>query len=593
VKRSRIFVIPALLALVVASCGGDDDDSADTTDQVQTADTTAPSAEPAEEPSAEPAEEPSAEPAEEPSTEPAEEPSTDTGDDAAGTIIIGTTDTIASLDPADAYAVHDWELIKNTGEGLLRWLPGELTLTTGLATDMPEISEDGLTYTLTLRDGVQFADGLELTAPMFAEELNRLLTIGPDCPNGVANALATPFLDSIEGNDDGTMVFTLTRPVAFFPELLATAPFIPAHPDTFPDDECVTFPEAPINGVGPWYISEYTQGEQTVLLPNPNYTGELTPKVDQIIIRYFSDPQTMALAVQNGEIDVAWRILGAELAAELQDSADLTVGTVQGGSIRYLILNYSQPPMDDINVRKAVAAALDRDEIADVVYGGQVEPLYSMVPPGFLGANEAFDSLYASPDPDAALAFLAESGYDESNPLELELWYPPEHYGASTADWMQLIEQQLEATGAIDVTLQAQEWSTYVTALTGGDAYQAGVLGWFFDYPDPSNYLEPFVLNGGLGTMVTDADGNPINDDAATLVSMLEEASVETDQAAREALYEDIQDLYADMVVTLPILFEPEYVVYPPSVMADDSFATPETLNIGPNLEFYYSTLSK
>jgi peptide/nickel transport system substrate-binding protein len=592
-------VIPAVLTLVLGACGGDDDDSTESSDTE--APTEEPAAEPAEEPAAEPAEEPAAEPAEEPAEEPAAEPAEEPADepaaepagDAEGTIIIGTTDSIASLDPADAYAVHDWELIKNTGEGLLRWLPGELTLATGLATDMPEISEDGLTYTLTLRDGVAFADGLELTAPMYAEQLNRLLTIGPDCPNGVANALATPFIESIEGNDDGTIVFTLTRPVAFFPELLATASFIPAHPDTFPADECVTFPDAPINGVGPWYISEYTPGEQTVLLPNPNYTGELTPKVEQIIIRYFSDPQTMALAVQNGEIDVAWRILGAELAGELQDSDDLTVGTVEGGSIRYLILNYSQPPMDDINVRKAVAAALDRDEIADVVYGGQVEPLYSMVPPGFLGANEAFDAMYASPDPDAALEFLAESGYDESNPVELELWYPPEHYGASTADWMQLIEQQLEATGAIDVTLQAQEWSTYVTALTSGEAYQAGVLGWFFDYPDSSNYLEPFVFNGGLGTMVTDADGVPINDDAATLVSMLEEASVETDQAARTALYEEIQDLYADLVVTLPILFEPEYVVYPPSVMADSSFATPETLNIGPNLEFYYSTLSK
>lgn len=570
-KRMRMVALIALMALLAVACASATDATTTTTASPDT--TAAPAGD-------------STTTAAPDTTEPAA-----AGD--AGTIIIGTTDTIASLDPADAYAVHDWELIKNTGEGLLRWMPGELTLATGLATDMPEISEDGLTYTLTLRDGIQFGDGTELTASMYAEQLNRLLTIGPDCPNGVADALATPFIDNIVGNDDGTIVFTLTRPVAFFPELLATAPYIPAHPDTFPQDECITFPEAPIYGVGPWYISEYTQGEQTVLLPNPNYSGELTPKADQVIIRYFSDPQTMALALQNGEIDVAWRILGAELAAELQDSSDLTVGTVQGGSIRYLILNYNQAPMDDINVRKAVAAALDRDEIADVVYGGQVEPLYSMVPPGFLGATEAFDDVYASPDVDAALGFLADSGYDENNPLELELWYPPEHYGAATADWMQLIEQQLEATGAIDVTLQAQEWSTYVTALTGGEAYPAGVLGWFFDYPDSSNYLEPFVLNGGLGTMVTSADGDPINDDAANLVSMLDQASVETDQAARTTLYEDIQTLYAEMVVSLPILFEPEYVVYPNSISADSAYATPETLNIGPNLEFYYSVLSK
>ena len=513
--------------------------------------------------------------------------------EADGTIIIGTTDTIASLDPADAYAIHDWELLKNINEGLLRWTPGELELTTGLATDMPEVSEDGLVYTLTMREGVQFSDGTELTAEVYAEQLNRLLTIGPDCPNGVANALATPFLESVEAVDSSTIQFTLSRPVAYFPQLLATAAYLPAHPDTFPAEECVTFPEAPVHGTGPWYITEYTQGEQTVLEPNPNYNGELTPQVDRIIIRYFSDPQTMALAVQNGDIDIAWRILGPELVGELEGAEGLSVGAIDGGSIRYLILNYAIEPMDDINVRKAVAAAIDRDEIVDVVYGGQVEPLYSMVPPGFIGETQAFDDMYQSPDLDAARAFLAESGYDENNPVELELWYPPEHYGASTADWMQLIEQQLEATGVIDVTLQPQEWSTYVTALTGGEAYAGGVLGWFFDFPDSSNYLEPFVFNGGLGTMVTSPEGEPINDQAAQLVDLLNEASVELHEDARAGLYEEIQELYADLVVTLPILFEVEHVVPRDGVSGSDQFASPETLNIGPNLEFYYSVLSE
>lgn len=572
-KRMRWMALLAVLALVAAACGtsepaettatttGDTPTTEAPTDTTAAPDTTAPD-----------------------TTEPMTE--------ADGTIIIGTTDTIASLDPADAYAVHDWELLKNISEGLLSWTPGELTLRTGLATDMPEISDDGLTYTLTMRDDVQFSDGTPLTATVYAEQLNRLLTIGPDCPNGVANALATPFVESITAPDDTTIEFQLTRPVAYFPELLATAAFLPAHPDMFGPDECITFPEAPIHGVGPWYITEYTANEQTVLEPNPNYTGELTPQVDRIIVRYFSDPQTMALAVQNGEIDVAWRILGPEVVAELEGVDGLNVGTVQGGSIRYLILNYTQAPMDDVNVRRAVAAAIDRDEIADVVYGGQVEPLYSMVPPGFLGATEVFDSTYQSPDPTAAAEFLAASGYDENNPVELELWYPPEHYGAATADWMQLIEQQLEATGAIDVTLQAQEWSTYVTALTSGDAYPAGVLGWFFDYPDPSNYLEPFVLNGGLGTMVTDADNNPVNDDAADLLETLDAASTETDQDARTALYEEAQQIYADLVVTVPILFEAEHVVFTNGVSGGD-FASAETLNIGPNLEFYYSMLSE
>ncbi|MFO7944751.1 MAG: ABC transporter substrate-binding protein [Anaerolineales bacterium] len=512
------------------------------------------------------------------------------------TVVIGTTDRIASLDPADAYSVRDWELIKNLGEGLLKWKPGTAELTTGLATGMPEVSDDGMTYTFKLRDGIKFGDGTELTAEMYAQQLNRLLTIGPDCPNGVANALATPYVKSIEATDESTLVFNLKTPVAYFPQIMASASYVPAHPDIFPEDECVLFPEAPVYGVGPWFISEYTQGEQVVLEANPHYNGEMQPKVDRIIVRYFADPQTMALAVQNGEIDVAWRILGPELIGQLEGIEDLTVGTINGGSIRYLIVNHSIAPMDDPNVYKAVASAIDRDEISDTVFGGQVSPLYSMVPPGFLGANEAFDTMYASPDLDAARDFLADSGYTEDNPLELEMWYPPEHYGASTSAWMEVLEKQLEATGAIDVTLQAQEWSTYVTALTGGEAYPIGVLGWFFDYPDPSNYLDPFVYNGGLGTMVALSEegsdyGEPINDKAEELVDLLAQADNETDIEKREELYREAQKVYADLVVTLPLFFESEHVVYRENVMGMDNFATPETLNIGPTLEFNYATL--
>jgi peptide/nickel transport system substrate-binding protein len=574
-KRLRWLALVAVLALVTAACATEGEETT-TTGGEEPATTQAPA---------------------ESTTSVAPEP--EPGGE-GGTIIIGTTDTISSLDPADAYAVHDWELIKNTGEGLLKWAPGTAELDLGLATDFPEISDDGLTYTFTLRDGITFSDGTELTGSMYAEQVSRLLTIGSGdtCPNNVAGALAAPYVESIEAPDDQTVVFNLLAPVAYFPQLLASAAYIPSHPDTFPLEECVLFPEGPIHGVGPWYITEYTQNEQTVLEPNPNYNGTLTPKVDQIIIRYFSDPQTMALAAQNGEIDVAWRILGPELSAQMEDVEGLTVGTVAGGSIRYLIINHTMEPFDDANVRKAVAAAVDRDEISDVVYGGQVEPLYSQVPPGFLGASEAFDDLYASPDVDAALGFLAESGYDESNPLEMTLWYPPEHYGANTAEWMGVIEQQLEATGAINVTLEAQEWSTYVTALTGGNEYPAGVLGWFFDYPDPSNYLEPFVYNGGNGTNVAPAVegspfGEPIDDQSAELLELLQQGAGQTDQDARAAVYEQVQQIYADLVVTLPLFFEAEHVVYPGHISGDSAFASPETLNIGPTIEFNYSTLSR
>ncbi len=514
------------------------------------------------------------------------------------TIIIGTTDTIASFDPADAYATRDWELIKNISAGLLRWKPGTTELEPSLATDMGTISADGLTYTFTLKDDIKFGDGTPLDATVYAAQLNRLLTIGPSCPNDVADALAIPYVESITAPDAKTIVFKLKTTVSYFIQILATAPYTASDPKTFPADQCVLFPQAPIYGVGPWYVSQYTQKESVVLEPNPYYTGDLKPQVDQIIIKDYADPQTMALAVQNGEIDVAWRFFSPEQLAPLKEVQGITVGTVDGGSIRYLVVNHTMAPMDDPNVYKALASVIDRNEIADTVYGGNVNPLFSMVPPGFLGATEVFDTVYASPNIDAAKEFLAASGYTADNPLKLEMWYPPEHYGASTAAWMEVIKKQLEATGAVQVTLQAQEWSTYITSLTGGASYAVGVLGWFFDYPDSSNYLDPFVYNKGMGTNVSPSQegtdyGVPINDKAKQLVELLNQADSETDQAKRADLYKQAQEIYADLVVTLPLFIIAEHITYRSNISGSSNYASPETLNIGPNIEFNYSMLIK
>ena len=518
------------------------------------------------------------------------------------TVIIGVTDSIASLDPADAYATRDWEEIKNISRTLVRWAPGELTLQPDLATDMGTISDDGLTYTFTLVDGVKFGDGTPLDATLYAAQLNRLLTIGPTCPNDVADSLAVPFVDSITAPDAKTIVFKLKQPTAFFIQLLATAPYVPTDPNTFTADECNLFPTAPIYGVGPWYISQFTPKEQIVFDPNPYYNGDLTPQSDQIIVRYYNDPNTMALAVQNGEIDIAWRFLSSEQITALKKISDLNVETIDGGGIRYLIMNHTMAPTDDPNVDKAIASAIDRNAIADTVYQGTVSPIYSMLPPGFLGADKSFDTMYAAPNIDEAKKYLEASGYSESNPLVMDLWYPPEHYGASTAAVMELIKSQLEATGEMQVNLQSQEWSTYVTNLTGGQSYACGFLGWFFDFPDSSNYLDPFVYNKGEGTNVTvpqsgSAYGVPITGtfeaDATQLVNLLNQADSSSDQNERATLYQQAQQIYADMVVTIPLFFVAEHVTYRSNIHGDSNFASPQTLNIGPNIEFWYSVISK
>lgn len=515
------------------------------------------------------------------------------------TIIIGTTDKIASLDPADAYTLHDWEIIKNISRGLIDWAPGTTDLIPDLATDLGTVSADGLTYTFTLKDGIKNGDGTDVTATLYASQLNRLLTIGPGSPNDVADTLAVPYIKTITAPDDKTIVFTLNTPIAYFRSILATAPFVFAAPKTFTPFAVNLFPAAPVYGTGAWYISQFKADEQLVLEPNPYYTGA-TPATTtkQIIVRFYSDPNTLALAVQSGEVDIAWRSLSADQLTELDKVDGVKIGTIPGGKIIFLVLNRTLAPTDDPNVAKAIAAAIDRDEIADTVFGGKVSPLYSMVPPGFLGANEAFDTLYQSPNIDAAKAFLEASGYSAAKPLEITLWYPPEHYGATTAAWVEIIKKQLEATGEIKVTTQAQEWSTYVPALTGGEAYNLGVLGWFFDYPDSSNYIDPFVYNSGMGNnLVTTTKGHPngvgINETAQTLVDTLAQADIELDNNKRIDEYKKAQDLVADLAGNIPLYFEAEHIIYRSNISGSAAYALPDTLNIGPNIFFNYSLISK
>jgi len=259
----------------------------------------------------------------------------------ADTIIIGTTDKVASLDPADAYSIRDWEISYNISEGLVKWKVGSTDIEPGLATDLGTVSEDGLTYTFTLKDGIKFGDGTPLTAKVYAAQLNRLLTIGPTCPNGVALALAVPFIKSIDAPDDKTIVFTLQSPIGYFRQILAGAPYVASNPNTFKADACNLTPATPIYGVGPWYISQYDPDTQIVLEPNPNYTGDLKPQVKKVIFRFYSDPNTMALALQSGEVDIAWRSFSAEQLTQLKSVSNLTTATINGGRIMFLVLNHT------------------------------------------------------------------------------------------------------------------------------------------------------------------------------------------------------------------------------------------------------------
>ncbi len=134
-------------------------------------------------------------------------------------------------------------------------------------------------------------------------------------------------------------MYHLKAPYGFFNTLAAAAPFIPANPAQYPDDQIVAFPDK-LDGIGPYRMVTYVPGEQMVLEANPNYFGDDKPAIQKVIIRYFANPTTMSNAVEKGEIDIAWRILGAVEATRLQKVAGLTVMKIDAPTLRYLVFNH-------------------------------------------------------------------------------------------------------------------------------------------------------------------------------------------------------------------------------------------------------------
>lgn len=489
---------------------------------------------------------------------------------------MGTTAPITNFDPADAYTLADWEVLHAIGEGLLRREPGGDSLVPGIAEDMPEVSDDGQVYTFQLRPDLEFPDGTALTAPQYVDGLERVMELG-----GRGSDLISLYVTRIEAPDDTTVVFHLNDGYAFFPTLVTGTPYLALHPDALPSDILEPNPETPIYGAGPWYMERYSANE-IVLNENPAHDRpEGSPR--RIVIRVYGTTEEMSSALSSGTVDMLWRGLDDETSESLADLDDLNVAGVPGGTLHFLTINHADDPTNTHLVRQAVAELIDREAVIETVLGDAFEPAYSPIPPGFSSSVDVFQAVYGEPDLARAIEFLREAGYSEADPAQIELGYPPERFGLDIAAAIEEIELQVESTGLATVTLTAQPWSTYVGDVVD-EVYDLAFLGWIPDFPDPHNYLAPFVLDGGLG-------GSGKNLESSELPGLVREASTEPDMQARSSLYTETQTLFAEDVVTLPLWIERENIAYREDLGGDESLPNPDALNLGPDLQLDFRTV--
>jgi len=277
---------------------------------------------------------------------------------------------------------------------------------------------------------------------------------------------------------------------------------------------------------------------------NPDYYGA-QPKSAEFVVKFFKDAATLRLALEAGEIDIAWKTLRPTDVVDLRAKGMLHLFEVPGGYIRYIVIRSDRPPFDDVRLRRAVAAAIDRTRIVAEAYMGTVTELYTMVPIGMWSHIDAFEEEYGERNLELARTLLTDAGYSEANPFEFEFWYTPTHYGDPEVDVATIIKESLEETGMMKVTLKSAEWATYAAEYIAAGVMPIFLLGWYPDYIDPDDYLTPFLhseYSGSLGVFYS----NPEMD------AILEEAMIEIDIAKRTDLYEEAQRLMAEEAPLVP-----------------------------------------
>jgi len=493
-------------------------------------------------------------------------------------ILVGTTDTVQTLDPAKCYSFYCANVFHNVGDTLVSYPPGSSQIAPDLARSLPRISDDGKTYTFKLRKGVTFHDGSKMTSKDVKFSLNRNRWINH--PEGAGFLLSG--IESIDTPDDYTVVIHLKRPDVTFASKLAytIATILPsdAYPSPdgpIPNDAKKSTYEKYIKedfiGTGPYRIADFRENQSMLLEAFDDYWGD-QPKNDKVLVKFFAKSSQMLVALRSGELDVAFRHLTPAQRDSVADNADIDTYKGAGASIRYLVFNPNLAPAGRKEVRQAIAAAVDRDRIINNVLSGAAEPLYSMVPPAFAEANKpSFKTLYGDK---SASDYLDE-------PVDLTLWYSRGHYGDTEPAFAQTLKRELDETGLFNVTLQSAEWAQYTANAWPGSSgqYPAYLLGWYPDYLDPDDYLSPFYHSKDSFVRIYDN---------ARMDQLLEDEQTAggPSTGARMQTFADIQQLAAEDAPIIPL-----YVITPHAFARKGVEGVADTM--GPAQIFRYYLLTK
>lgn len=393
------------------------------------------------------------------------------------------------------------------------------------------VSDDGLTWTFTMRDGLKWSDGSDLTAKDFEYSFKRMadpntaapyaetavgMIAGFDEAQGNPDADGNPTTDpnpdalQVTASEDGkTLTVVLSYPCSYFDKLAAFASLSPVQQATVETngDAWCTSPDTFVSN-GPYMITEWTPSERIVLSKNPNYVGGWdSSKIvsDTITLLLLEDSSASYAAYNSGEAQLVKDVPTDEIPSltKAEDGGDFYVDTILG--TYYISLNDQKEPFTDPLVRKALSLAIDREYVANVVMQGTYTPAYNLVGPGIMdeeGKGQFIDNAnggepYISEDYEGNLeeakSLLAEAGYPNGE------GFPTITYSTNDAGYhVPLAEYLQTAWGELGITMDIDkvEWNSFTSQRRAGN-FDISRNGWVMDYNDPSNIIELFTTGNG------------------------------------------------------------------------------------------------
>lgn len=475
-----------------------------------------------------------------------------------------------TLDPALNSAVDGGNMLLHNFECLLT-VGQDGTIQPGQA-ETWEVSEDGLTWTFHLRDGLKWSDGTDLTANDFVYSWKRVCDPEIAAPYsdtvlglvaGFSEALAgDPDALGVEATDDQTLVVTLSTPCPYFESLAAFATLSPVQQATIEanGDSWATKPETYVSN-GPLYVTEWVPGSHIIMSKNPNYWNSDAVKLDSIKFVLMEDSNAAYSAYQTGEVLMVKDVPTEEIPS-LEGNSEFYVEPIIG--TYYVSLNLDKAPFDDAKVRKALSLAIDREYVASTLMQGTYSPAYNFMGPGWADPaggdfmdNANGGQTYISEDFDANLeeakALLAEAGYPDGDGL------PSLTYSTNDTGYHKVVAEYLQqAWKELGITLDVEvvEWSSFTPIRRDGD-YEISRNGWVGDYSDPSNMIELLYSSNG---------NNDGNYNSPEFDEVIEEARVASDPAERSALLHEAEDFLMADTACIPIAYYNDFWLQSPKI---------------------------